>query len=767
MLEYLCATARSLAAVSIVFRASLIVAALVVCVTHVGGVPAALSPASSRILPGKMEPLYAAPGDLFYSYGPSLERRSLMDQMNAVTANIIVTYDAGFQANAPAQAAFQAAVNIWQSSVVTPVTIRVSASYIDLGNPNILGQAGSDECQVTGSTFFYANALADKLAGADQCLPGQPEIFAQFNNTFSNWDFGTTGNPIAGKYNFLTVVLHELGHGLGFFGSMSVNAGQGSFLVPLSIFDWFSFSGSQFLRDMPNPSLALGAALVSNNVYFGSANAFTSNSGSYPKLESALNPFQRGSSYSHVDDTLYSGTPNGLMTWALNSAEVYTDPGPIVRGIFKDVGWTVPPQQTLTLSVQGSGTVRTADGFIQCPAGACSHAYALGTTVTLQATPLPGSVFAGWSSTACSSGTVLMTVDRHCGATFLPALVGGPKPGSIHLSGSSLGDVLTYNSRTGARTSQFSDGQMRFGETRGQWSADWQVSAADFNGDGLTDFFLYNATTGQWFKATNNRAGDFSYFTDQWRAGWQVFIVDLNGDHHSDVFLYDPRMGDWFRCVSTGAGTGDFAYVAGHWIAGWQVYPADLNGDRVTDFFLYSPSSGFWYQVVNDGVAGFRYTAGTWALGWSITPGDFNGDGRTDFFLSRAATGEWYVATTTGASGFTYRNGQWVMGWTFTVGDFNADGKADLFLYNPATGGWFEAFSDGAGGFMFANGTWSANWQVQVTDFNGDGRSDVLLYNPTSGQWFQAVNAGVGAFTYGMGVWDPGLAVIGSKPRIP
>ena len=135
--------------------------------------------------------------------------------------------------------------------------------------------------------------------------------------------------------------------------------------------------------------------------------------------------------------------------------------------------------------------------------------------------------------------------------------------------------------------------------------------------------------------------------------------------------------------------------------------------------------------------------------------------------LSRAATGEWYVATTTGASGFTYRNGQWVVGWTFTVGDFNADSKADLFLYDPVTGGWFEAFSDGAGGFMFANGTWSANWQVQVTDFNGDGRSDVLLYSPTSGQWFQAVNAGVGAFIYGMGVWDPGLSVIGSKPRIP
>ena len=50
-----------------------------------------------------------------------------MDQMNAVTANIIVTYDAGFQANPAARAAFQAAVEIWQSTISTPVTIRVSA----------------------------------------------------------------------------------------------------------------------------------------------------------------------------------------------------------------------------------------------------------------------------------------------------------------------------------------------------------------------------------------------------------------------------------------------------------------------------------------------------------------------------------------------------------------------------------------------------------------------------------------------------------------
>ena len=42
-----------------------------------------------------------------------------------------------------------------------------------------------------------------------------------------------------------------------------------------------------------------------------------------------------------MDDIAYTGTANGLMTWALNTNEVYTDPGPILKGIFEDFGWTI------------------------------------------------------------------------------------------------------------------------------------------------------------------------------------------------------------------------------------------------------------------------------------------------------------------------------------------------------------------------------------------------------------------------------------------
>jgi murein DD-endopeptidase MepM/ murein hydrolase activator NlpD len=450
--------------------------------------------------------------------------------------------------------------------------------------------------------------------------------------------------------------------------------------------------------------------------------------------------------------------------WARSAWDTADTPEAAAAASFPIVA---PP--TLMVLVQGAGSVTTGDAFINCPAVTCSHAYPSGSAVTLQATPLAGFVFAGWSSSACSSGTVLMTADRTCGATFLPAVAGGPTPGSLNLSGSRLGDVFTYNPLTGIHAAELSDGQTHFGEIRGAWPTGLRVYPADFNHDGLTDFFVYSPAFGNWSKAINDGAGGFTYFSGQWSAGWSVYIVDLNGDGRSDVFLSNPTTGDWYRCVSTGDGTGGFTYTLGHWPAGLSLYPADFNGNGggFADFFLYNAGNGLWSVAINDGANGFSYKNGAWPAGLTILTGDFNGDGRTDLFVSNPLTGGWSVVTTLPSLQFSYASGSWSIGWTFTVGDFNGDGKADLFLYNPATGWWYEALSDGAGNFTYAFGTWSANWQVQVTDFNGDGKSDVLLYNPMSGQWYQAMNAGVGVFTYGTGLWEPGLTIVGTMPRIP
>jgi len=76
--------------------------------------------------------------------------------------------------------------------------------------------------------------------------------------------------------------------------------------------------------------------------------------------------------------------------------------------------------RTLTVAVNGAGTVTSADGRIACPAD-CSEIYANGAVVTLTATPAAGGTFRSWSG-ACSGAsptcTVTMSAARSVTARF-------------------------------------------------------------------------------------------------------------------------------------------------------------------------------------------------------------------------------------------------------------------------------------------------------------------------------------------------------------
>jgi hypothetical protein len=320
-----------------------------------------------------MDVLVAKAGNAHYSYGMSHPQRMALTANVAPSASFVVTYT-GFGAFPAAQAAFQAAVDIWSQTIVSPVPIRVDAKFETLGNTGVLGTAGPT--QVCSSPFgvantLYAAALADALNGSGSCASGSPsEITARFNSDFTNWDFGTSGTGVTNEYNFMTVVLHELGHGLGFYGSMSAATnGLGSFSNPPDIYDRFAITGDGMpLLNFTNPSSALGAQLISDNTFWNGARA-VANNGSTPKLEThdfttfgEPTPFRHGSSYSHVDEDLYSLTPNGLMTWALEAAEVYTDPGPIMRGMMQDEGWAILGAPCAYSLIPASTTVAAAGG---------------------------------------------------------------------------------------------------------------------------------------------------------------------------------------------------------------------------------------------------------------------------------------------------------------------------------------------------------------------------------------------------------------------
>lgn len=265
----------------------------------------------------------------------------------AQAASITVSYT-----NFPveARAAFQFAVDIWASQLHSTVPIQVNATWTALG-AGVLGSAGPESLErnfqnAPVSNTYYAVALANKLAGAD-LDPGSVDISANFNSGFSNWFFGTAGGTPSNQYDFVSVVLHELGHGLGFFGSMTVSGNQGFWgysNVPV-IYDRFAENAAgQRLLDtslFSNPSSALRAQLTGGNLYFNGPNANAGNGGSRVKLY-APGTWRSGSSYSHLDETAFpGGSASALMTYALNPGEAIHNPGAVTLGMLKDLGWSL------------------------------------------------------------------------------------------------------------------------------------------------------------------------------------------------------------------------------------------------------------------------------------------------------------------------------------------------------------------------------------------------------------------------------------------
>ena len=315
-------------------------------------------------------PLVAGPAPLQPTLVPAALRRSSSDgslHAFSTTSTFVVNYDAGFNANPAAKAAFQFAVDQWSNVISSPVPIVVDAQFSALP-PGVLGSAGPHNvaANFTGrpiANTWYPIALANALHGSD-LDPTFADIDASFSSTFGSFYFGTDGQT-AGNYDFASVVLHELGHGLGFLGAVSVdNLGTGDYCCGLGAplaYDRFTRSNGQAIDQIAAPSQALGTAVTGQSVQFSGPQTLAVGLGAAQLYAPAS--WQGGSSYSHLDESTYSaGNPNSLMTPAIGSNEVIHAPGPLTLGILADTGWTLSNQPTLSVAsariVEGNADLR-------------------------------------------------------------------------------------------------------------------------------------------------------------------------------------------------------------------------------------------------------------------------------------------------------------------------------------------------------------------------------------------------------------------------
>ena len=292
-----------------------------------------------------------------------------------------VNYDAHFQANPPAQAAFQRAVDLWSLNVASKAPIVVDASLSDKLSPGQLGGAGPAGFAVNdGGTFSaastaypdaLANAIASQQAGKAVDLdppsassPHGADIDAEFTTDTSLFYYGEDPAAIGpSQYDFETVVLHELGHGLGFIGAMTVVPRADGILVgtydPGSakpypfVYDRLTETGDGSpMLSRPRGSTALRDALTGNNLYWYGVHGAAADRGREPRLYAPSDPaaagadksgWQQGSSYSHLSDASYpKGDPESLMTPFAEQGEVVREPGNVMLGMFQDMGWQTP-----------------------------------------------------------------------------------------------------------------------------------------------------------------------------------------------------------------------------------------------------------------------------------------------------------------------------------------------------------------------------------------------------------------------------------------
>jgi hypothetical protein len=519
--------------------------------------------------------------------------------------------------------AFQHAANIWAGLVSSAVTIRVGATFDPLpcnATGAVLGAAGPttafrDFAGALRPNTWYPGALASALSGSDLDA-GDDDISATFNSAIGTtcafpqvWYYGLDGNPPGSQIDFVSVLVHELCHGLGFLTFIDVQSGA----KLLGFDDTFMLNLERHGASPPDfPSMTdaqrAAASTDTGNLHWVGANVGAASGvltagkvGTHVQMF-APNPSQEGSSVSHWDTTL---APNQVME------PIYTGPlhDPVLElPLFQDIGWTLlgppsPPTPSSTNLLPGFPADYDGDGA----ADIVVYRPSTGTWFILQS----------------SDGSV-RTVQWG---------IGGDVPVPADYDGDRKADITVYRPSTGTWfILQSSDGSLR----TVQWGVGGDVPIpGDYDGDGTTDIAVYRPSTGTWFILQSSNG---SVRTVQWGVGGDRPVPgDYDGDRKIDIAVYRPSNGTWYIINSATPGARQVQWGIG----GDVPVPGDYDRDGATDIAVYRASNGTWY-IVNSATPGARQVQ--WGIGGDVpVPGDYDRDRAANIAVYRPSNGTWYI----------------------------------------------------------------------------------------------------------------------------
>lgn len=237
---------------------------------------------------------------------------------------------------------------IWASKLVSTVPIRVDVSWEAVEEDMVLASAGPstiyrDFPGAIDRRIWYPVPLAEAISESN--LNGNEADINVTINSEANWYYQLDGKTPANRIDMLSVIIHELGHGLGFFSSADVQGDTVGVIgfedLPM-IFDTYLVNAERRKltneERFPNPSRALLDEFTSREIAFASELA-AQFYGPFPPLYAPAS-FKLGSSISHLDERAFPpGSQDALMSPFIAFGESVHDLGNVTLAIMTELGW--------------------------------------------------------------------------------------------------------------------------------------------------------------------------------------------------------------------------------------------------------------------------------------------------------------------------------------------------------------------------------------------------------------------------------------------
>ncbi len=623
---------------------------------------------------------------------------------------------------------FNFAAGIWGAFLDSGVSIEVRSQFDPLTctpTSAVLGSAGTTTihrdftgAELTGT--WYHQPLANKQSGSDRSV--NPDINATFNSSLNGspgclggrrFYLGFDNTTPSLTTNLLIVLLHEMGHGLGFstFASGSTGTLNGGFPDVYTTY-MFDQTTSKYWNDMTNAE-RMASAINDDNVYWDGPNVKLSSGGltagrdvSNGRVQLFTpNPIQSGSSVSHFNTDAF---PSLLMEPSITlNLPLDLD---LTKQQMRDVGW-----------YRDTNADRVPDmiNSVQPSSGS----FPVGSQVTVT-----------WANTDGFNRSVDIELSTDGGTTFPTVLTTNEtNDGSFQFT---VPNSPTSQARVRVRESGFlaPGGASASNFTIGAVAA--SNAKFDFDGDGKTDIGIFRPAPGEWWYL---RSGDGGNNAFQFGASTDKIVpADYTGDGKTDVAFFRPSTSEWFVLRSEDGSFFSFPFGS----AGDIPAPGDFDGDGKADPAVFRPSTATWY-ILNSG--GGTTITSFGANGDLPLVADYDNDGKDDVAIYRPSVQQYWI-NRSGAGLIAFQFGS--AGDRAFAADFTGDGTDDAGFFRPSTGEWFILRSDDGSFFSFPFGT---NGDIPVPgDYDGDGTADPAVFRPSNNTWFkQQSTSGFEAITFG------------------